>query len=159
MKENEQRKTNSQSRKFGFTLIEVLTVIAIIGILAAIGVPFFNNYRQSLNLSNAATRLTGELRLAQQRAISEQQKYSVQFDLTLNAYDLIKESDGSLVEIITLPTPLTLTNLTGFNNTTRATFNPVGAVDNDGSITIQDNSGNGLVIQVQPAGFITQTKL
>jgi type IV pilus assembly protein PilA len=34
-----------QSRKRGFTLVEVLIVIAIIGLLAAIAIPQFINYR------------------------------------------------------------------------------------------------------------------
>jgi len=53
-----------------FTLIELLIVIAIIGILTAITIPSFSNFNNKQRLSQAAKQIKNDLRSAQNRAIN-----------------------------------------------------------------------------------------
>ena len=48
------KKLNKKKNQKGFTLVELLIIIAIIGILAAIAIPQFNTYR--LRAQNASAR-------------------------------------------------------------------------------------------------------
>jgi type IV pilus assembly protein PilA len=51
-------KQNYRAQK-GFTLIELMIVVAIIGILAAIALPAYQNYINRANVSNAVASVAG----------------------------------------------------------------------------------------------------
>lgn len=61
--------------KKGFTLIELMIVIAIIGILAAIAIPNFLNYQCKARQAEAKTNL-GSIRTAQEGYYAEYSTYS-----------------------------------------------------------------------------------
>jgi type IV pilus assembly protein PilA len=67
------------NNKKGFTLIELMIVVAIIGILAAIAIPNFMNYQCKAKQSEAKSSL-GSIRVAQEAYFAEYDKYST--DLT-----------------------------------------------------------------------------
>lgn len=54
----------------GFSLVELLTVVAIIGVMSLIGVPAFINYQKSLAFKNSMRQFTTDLRGARQRAVA-----------------------------------------------------------------------------------------
>jgi prepilin-type N-terminal cleavage/methylation domain-containing protein len=64
----------------GFTLIDVLAVVALIGIIAAIGVPTMVASMGSLRLGQAARDVEREIQTAKSRAVSKGQPMRVHFD-------------------------------------------------------------------------------
>jgi len=63
----------------GFSLFEVLTVIAMIAFVSAFAVPGIINWRNSAKLRGAAENLKGNLELAKMKAIQENGPVAVHF--------------------------------------------------------------------------------
>ena len=56
----------------GFTLIELLTVIGIISILVAVGVPSYLSLKNNVSFQNSVEEIINTLRMAQNKAITAQ---------------------------------------------------------------------------------------
>lgn len=64
-----------KNKQKGFTLIELMIVVAIIGILAAIAIPNFMNYQCKAKQSEAKSNL-GNIRTAEEAYYAEYDTYS-----------------------------------------------------------------------------------
>lgn len=53
----------------GFSVLEVMVVVAIIGVLLSLGVPSFFTYTQNLQIRSAAEQVTAGLQIAKNEAI------------------------------------------------------------------------------------------
>ena len=58
----------------GFTLIELMIVVAIIGVLAAIAIPQYNNFRLKAKTAEAKSNL-GAIRLGEEAYFTEKEEY------------------------------------------------------------------------------------
>lgn len=70
----------------GFTIIEVMVVIGILGIIAGITIPAFRDYIPRMRLRGARDEVLATLRLSRTKALSERQTYQVIFEKATNTY-------------------------------------------------------------------------
>lgn len=63
----------------GFSLTELMIVIAIFAILTAIAVPQYAIYTRNSALQSAAMELVGDIKLVRQRAMADSANYTLQF--------------------------------------------------------------------------------
>jgi prepilin-type N-terminal cleavage/methylation domain-containing protein len=72
----------------GFTLIELIIVMGIMGILATIAAPSFQNYIRNQNLKTAARGITSDFFATREKALSENVRYRITFDQASNSYTI-----------------------------------------------------------------------
>ena len=83
-----------KKRTLGFTLIEMMVVIAVIAVLSAIAVPSFMEYARNQRLNGAARQVYSDLMNARQQAVTENKKIIVEF-VSNHQYQFVRDNDAS----------------------------------------------------------------
>ncbi len=125
----------------GFSLLEVLLVLAIMGIAAAVAVPRYSRAGARYRADLAARRVAADLRLAQSQAKAASSARTVAFSVATEQYQLIGISspDGVLgdytVSLSAEPYEADLTSA-NFNGSSQVIFNGWGLPNNGGTVVI-----------------------
>ncbi len=157
--QSSRKKQRNQKFLTGFTLIEVLVVILIIGIVATISWASIQKIQPSLRLSSSIKDLSVDIRYAQQLAVTEQVNYGIYFSSSTDSYHLLRYGVETADEVFEkfLSQGVSFQQISGFENG-EAIFNPYGAVQEAGEIFLINEEGKVRNIQVKPSGFVKITE-
>ncbi|NPV44651.1 MAG: prepilin-type N-terminal cleavage/methylation domain-containing protein [Firmicutes bacterium] len=130
---------NNMKTQPGFTLIELVLTICILGFLVSIVIPNFKGTLEDYRLKNAAMEIASEIRLIQQRAISEGDIFKIIFDL--NNRDRYHVARGTrILKTAYLPDGVILEG-TSLGGGHQIVFTESGAPVPAGSITLKNKRG------------------
>lgn len=133
------KKTN---REQGLTLIEIMVVIAIIAIAAAIAVPSYNDTVDRQRLTQALETTLSDIRWAKSEAIKRSDDVTVTFTTGANwSYTIMDASSTLLKSAGNTDFDTVSLKSTGFSGNT-LTFQPARGTANAGNIELESARGH-----------------
>lgn len=143
---------NPLRQQHGFTVTEIVMVVAIIGILGAFAVPSFLAWLPSYRLKSAARDLQGHLQSAKYEAVQRSGNVAVVFTVgafnpsgAIGSYQVFVDTDGDfvrdpgevLIRQVNMPNNVSLTAAVPAN----ISFNSRGVPSAGGTITLRNSQG------------------
>lgn len=168
------RRIQLPSRQSGYSLSELLVVVAIIGVMSLVTVPAFITMMQSNRLKSSLRQLTSDLRGARQQAVTQYRWVKVQIEpgVTPGRYSVQQSADlgttwGAAVEK-TLLDPISIDSTTFVDGADADDF-PEVIFRNNGTIAMEagvesrqiiikttaDIAKPSIIITARPTGKIT----
>jgi type II secretion system protein H len=141
-------KRDRNRKSAGFTMLEMMIIVVIIGIMASLAAPSFFSWIPRMKLKSDAKQNLEYLRQARSRAVAENTQYGVYFDVGNNQYYFFKDisspqtatyeagADSLISGPLSMESNIGYADCTFTNDT--VVFLPNGSASTSGTIKIFD---------------------
>ncbi len=138
----------------GFTLIELMIVVAIIGIASALAIPSYTQWKADHDLREAVSEFSSDLNLARVVAMNRNRQATVTIQLTGGLINVSGTAAGAPIFSAQILNQ-SVTGLPG--GTTNVAFSSMGLSKAAANQVIQIVNARGLVysVSVMPSGKVT----
>lgn len=79
----------------GYSLIELLVVVGLMGVVASIAIPAFIDLAPRMRLKSAARNIVSDMQLARTKALRDSSTWAIQFDTGTDAGYRVLSDDGA----------------------------------------------------------------
>ncbi len=142
----------SKPNESGFTLIELMFVVIILGTMIAMSIPSMRGFRQSYDLRSATENVAGQLTLARQKAMAIDSTQTVHFALNYQSCDYHIHNGTVLDPKWNLPNGIIFYTGTGTYPEFRMTSD--GRCKDSGMVILEDPRGIRDTVSVLKSGLI-----
>ncbi|MCG6916229.1 MAG: GspH/FimT family pseudopilin [Deltaproteobacteria bacterium] len=150
----------------GFTLIELITIMVIVFILLAVGIPAYMSWVPDMKLRSAIRDIKSDIEMAKSRAIRENTSCALVFDTSTNpdsymvfmdnvSTNLVRDAGEPILKTVDIPKNVSMTGAS-FDGVAAVGFNgrglpytydsgpPAQVLDlaNPGTVTLQNTKNN-----------------
>lgn len=142
----------------GFSIGELMTVVSVIGIVTAVGIPSFLSFQPSMRLNGAAREVLSRLNWARANAVQNNNTSVVTF-VNDHSFQIFNDANGNGLAdanettTVNLQTNYSEVTFTVSGSSSTPTFNGRGTASSDTTVTITNSSGSKIV-QVSPTGNV-----
>ena len=141
----------------GFSLIELIIVVAILGIMGTIAASTFQSYVNNSNLRTAARDMASDISNTRQKAMAEGLNYRISISTSSNNYVVIRvNSDGSTTNINTKSPTMFGAGLTilsaNYGGNPIIYINSRGTISPSGTVVLQNNRNSQATITSNVTG-------
>lgn len=136
----------------GFTLIELMIVVVLLGIFASIAMPAFTGLIANNRVQSSASELYGLMQAARSDAVTR--RAAVTISKPANSTSWIAQQNGETTRSVDFPPSVTATSATS-----SIVFNPDGSAANATIAVASDKVPDSYNVQVQASGNIRMSRV